>query len=47
MELKMKLKYEEKIELSRAQECKELRKRTLELANLLPGKVEDIDELRR
>ena len=41
------LKFGEKIEISKSTECQELRKNILELMNLVPGKIEGINEIRR
>ena len=43
----MKLKYDEKVELSRIQKRDELRKSILKRMAQLPGKIEDIEDLRR
>jgi len=43
----MDLKYGEKVEINRSNECEELRKSILELVNQIPAKIEEITETRR
>lgn len=43
----MKLKYDEKVELNRIQKRDELHKSILERMAQLPGKIKDIEDLRR
>lgn len=42
-----KLKYDEKVEINKHQQCKDLRESIMLLAEQLPAKIEGIDETRR